>query len=62
VKGDKRLRITGASGIYKQQDFKYCTRIENYPLRGKDRITAYHIKQLDLYRLELLARIVQMKK
>ena len=62
VKGNKRLRITGASGIYNQADFKYCTRVESYPLRKKDRITAYHTKQHDIYRLELLARIVQMKK
>lgn len=29
---------------------------------GKDRITAYHTKQVDLFRLELLARINQMSK
>jgi hypothetical protein len=62
VKGNKRIRITGSSGIYNHSDFKYCTRIERYPLKRKDRITAYHNKQLDMYRMELLARINQMKK
>jgi lariat debranching enzyme len=50
-KGGKSIRITGCSGIYNASDFKYCTRVERYPLRGKDRITAYHTKQVDLFRL-----------
>lgn len=61
-KGEASLRITGCSGIYNAGDFKYCTKIERYPLRGKDRITAYHTKQLDLFRLELLARIGIMQR
>lgn len=31
-------------------------------MMGKDRITAYHTKQVDLFRLELLARINLMLK
>jgi lariat debranching enzyme len=50
-KGQKRLRITGSSGIYNHSDFKYCTRVERYPLRGKERITAYHTKQVDAFRM-----------
>lgn len=61
-KGEASLRISGCSGIYNSSDFKYCTRIERYPLKGKDRITAYHTKQVDLFRLELLARINLMQK
>jgi hypothetical protein len=61
-KGKERIRITGCSGIFNQSDFKYCTRIERYPLRGKERITAYHIKQLDMFRMELLSRITTMKR
>jgi lariat debranching enzyme len=60
-KGGASLRISGCSGIYNASDFKYCTRLERYPLRGKDRITAYHTKQVDLFRLELLARINLMQ-
>jgi lariat debranching enzyme len=62
TKGKHRLRVTGCSGIYNNSDFKYCTRIERFPLRSKDRITAYHIKQVDIFRMELLARISIMKK
>ena len=61
-KGGQCLRVTGASGIFKSNDFKYTTRLERYPLKGKDKITAYHSKQLDLLRLELLARISTMQK
>jgi lariat debranching enzyme len=50
-KGNTQLRISGLSGIYKHHDFKFITRTENYPLRGKDKITAYHLKQLDVYRM-----------
>ena len=50
-KGTRKLRITGCSGIYNHSDFKYSTNIERYPLRGKDRITGYHTKQLDIFRL-----------
>ena len=61
-KGSKSIRITGCSGIYNAKDFKYSTRVERYPLRGHDKVTAYHTKQIDLFRLELLARITQMQK
>ena len=50
-KGSKKLRITGCSGIYNHTDFKYCTKVETYPLRGKERITAYHTKQIDIFRM-----------
>lgn len=50
-KGKKKLRITGSSGIYNHSDFKYCTRLERYPLRGKEKITTYHSKQVDAFRM-----------
>lgn len=56
-KGDKRIRISGLSGIYNDYDFKYCLRTERVPLMGKSKVSCYHVKQLDILRLELLARI-----
>jgi lariat debranching enzyme len=61
-KGTTKIRITGFSGIYNHQDFKYVTKIEKYPLKGKDKIISYHLKQLEVYRVELLARLCQLKK
>jgi hypothetical protein len=37
-------------------------RPEKIPLYGGAKISAYHVKQLEIYRLELMARINQMKK
>ena len=45
-KGDQRIRISGLSGIYNHRDFQYSLKTERIPLYGKDRIVAYHLKQL----------------
>ena len=59
-KGNKKIRITGLSGIYNHRDFQFLIKTERIPLHGKDRISAYHTKQLDIFRLELLGRICEM--
>ena len=45
-KGSQKIRISGLSGIYHHRDFKYALKTERIPLYGKDRIVAYHLKQL----------------
>ena len=49
-KGSQRVRVTGLSGIYNHRDFQYITKTEKIPLYGKDRISAYHTKQIDVFR------------
>lgn len=61
-KGGMRVRVTGLSGIYNDHDFKYCLRTERIPLAGKAKISAYHIKQIEILRMELLARLEIMKQ
>jgi len=61
-KGDVSIRISGMSGIYNHRDFQYTLKTEKIPLYGNDKISAYHIKQLECYRLELLSRIGLMKR
>lgn len=56
------IRICGMSGIYNHRDFQYILKTERIPLYGKDRISAYHLKQLDVFRMELFSRISIMKK
>ena len=57
-----QLRISGLSGIYNERDFHYALRTERIPMYGKSRISAYHVKQLEIFRMELLARVLMMKK
>jgi lariat debranching enzyme len=62
TKGAHRLRITGASGIYNHQSFQHHLSLEPTPLKGRNRITSYHTKQIDMFRLELLGRIAMMQQ
>jgi lariat debranching enzyme len=45
-KGEHKIRVTGLSGIYNDNDFKYQLRTERIPLMGKSKISCYHIKQI----------------
>lgn len=56
------LRISGMSGIYNEKDFHYVLKTERLPLYGKSRVSTYHLKQLDVFRMELFSRILLMKK
>jgi lariat debranching enzyme len=61
TKGTQKIRITGISGIYNDHDFKYGIKTENIPLTGSSLISNYHVKQIEIFRMELLARIAIMK-
>ena len=50
-KGAQKIRISGLSGIYNHRDFKYILKTERIPLYGKDRVNAYHLKQLETLRM-----------
>ena len=61
-KGQTRIRVAGLSGIYNHRDFQFCLKTERVPLQGRDRVLAYHLKQLEAFRMELLSRINCMKQ
>jgi lariat debranching enzyme len=50
-KGNQRVRVTGISGIYNHNDFKYGLKTEVIPLTGNSIISSYHVKQLQIFRL-----------
>lgn len=54
-KGNFKLRVTGLSGIFNYKDFM-SNRIEPFPLASSDLIASYHCKQIDIFKLDLLAR------
>lgn len=51
TKGSTRVRISGMSGIYNHRDFQYTLKPERIPLYGSSKISAYHLKQLEIFRL-----------
>lgn len=53
-KGDTKIRISGLSGIFNFRSFMN-NKLEMLPLSGSDLITTYHCKQLEIFRMELLA-------
>jgi len=50
-KGSHKVRISGLSGIYNDYDWKYCLRTERLPLMGKSKVSCYHIKQIEIFRM-----------
>jgi lariat debranching enzyme len=54
VKGDTRVRITGLSGIFNFKDYMH-NRLEPLPFVGSDTISSYHCKQIDIFKLDILA-------
>ncbi len=60
-KGCLKVRVSWLSGIYKHYDFKNILKREPYPLKEKEKISSYHQKQIDLYRLELFSRLLVLK-
>lgn len=49
------MRITGLSGIFNFKDYMN-NKLEIFPFVGSDTISSYHCKQIDIFKMELLAQ------